>query len=88
MRATRALRGLVREMHLDPADFVYPMFIAHRREPIATMPGIERLTIDVAVQEAGEAASPRPRTRRAREPGTTRASSSWPRGRSRKPIPG
>jgi porphobilinogen synthase len=57
MRATRALRGLVREMHLDPADFVYPMFIAHRREPIATMPGIERLTIDVAVQEAGEAAA-------------------------------
>jgi porphobilinogen synthase len=58
LRATRALRGLVRETRLDPADFVYPMFVAHgldRREPIEAMPGIDRLSIAHAVSEAGEA---------------------------------
>jgi porphobilinogen synthase len=58
LRATRALRGLVRETHLAPADFVYPMFVAHgldRREPIDAMPGIDRLSIAHAVEEAGEA---------------------------------
>jgi porphobilinogen synthase len=59
LRATRALRGLVRETHLSPADFVYPMFVAHgldRREPIEAMPGVDRLSIAHAVDEAGEAA--------------------------------
>ncbi len=58
LRATRALRGLVRETNLSPADFVYPMFVAHgldRREPIAAMPGVDRLSIDHAVAESGEA---------------------------------
>jgi len=60
LRATRALRGLVRETHLAPADLVYPMFVAHgldRREPVAAMPGVDRLSIDHAVAEAGEVAS-------------------------------
>jgi porphobilinogen synthase len=60
LRASHALRGLVRETRLDPADFVYPMFVAHgvdRREPIPTMPGIDHLSIAHAVGEAGEAAS-------------------------------
>ena len=59
LRATRALRGLVRETKLTPADFVYPLFVAHgldRREPIEAMPGIDRLSIDHAVTEAREAA--------------------------------
>jgi porphobilinogen synthase len=59
LRATRALRGLVRETHLEPADLVYPMFVAHgldRREPIEAMPGVDRLSIDHAVAEAKEAA--------------------------------
>src|SRR5438105_9068265 len=59
LRATHALRGLVRETHLTPGDLVYPMFVAHgidRREPIAAMPGIDRLSIANAVAEAGEAA--------------------------------
>ena len=58
LRATRALRGLVRETNLSPADLVYPLFIAHgidRREPIAAMPGIDHLSIAHAVAEAGEA---------------------------------
>ena len=42
LRATGALRGLVRETTLSPSDLVYPMFVAHgidRREPIGAMPG-------------------------------------------------
>jgi porphobilinogen synthase len=48
MRRTSALRGMVRETELSPAHLVYPLFVTHgedRREPIASMPGIERLTI-------------------------------------------
>src|SRR5437763_2180837 len=58
LRSTRALGGLVRETTLTPADLVYPMFVAHgidRREPIASMPGIDHLSIAHAVAEAGEA---------------------------------
>ena len=58
LRATHALRGLVRETHLSPSDFVYPMFVAHgidKREPIKEMPGIDHLSIDHAVEEAHEA---------------------------------
>jgi porphobilinogen synthase len=58
LRATHGLRGLVRETHLSPSDFVYPMFVAHgldRREPIKEMPGIDHLSIDHAVEEAHEA---------------------------------
>jgi porphobilinogen synthase len=60
LRATRALRGIVRETRLAPADLVLPLFVAHgldRREPIAAMPGVDRLSIAHAVAEAGEAAA-------------------------------
>jgi porphobilinogen synthase len=60
LRATGGLRGLVRETTLSPSDFVYPMFVAHgidRREPIEAMPGIDRLSIAHAVDEATEASS-------------------------------
>jgi porphobilinogen synthase len=60
LRATHALRGLVRETSLSPADFVYPMFVAHgidRREAVVAMPGVDRLSIAHAVDEAGEAAA-------------------------------
>ena len=55
LRATGALRGLVRETNLSASDFVYPMFVAHgidRREPIEAMPGVDRLSIAHAVDEA------------------------------------
>jgi porphobilinogen synthase len=58
LRRTGALRGLVRETQLDAGDFVYPLFVTHgrdRREPIAAMPGVARLTIDHVVAEAGDA---------------------------------
>jgi porphobilinogen synthase len=57
LRATHQLRGLVRETRLEVGDLVYPMFVAHgidRREPIAAMPGIDRLSIAHAAAEAAE----------------------------------
>jgi porphobilinogen synthase len=60
LRATRALRSLVRETRLAPSDLVEPMFVAEglqRPEPIAAMPGIARLPIAGAVAEAGAAAA-------------------------------
>jgi porphobilinogen synthase len=60
LRRTGALRGLVRETRLDAGDLILPLFVTHgsdRREPIAAMPGVERLTIEHAVAEAAEAAA-------------------------------
>jgi porphobilinogen synthase len=60
LRATHQLRGLVRETQLSASDFVYPLFVAEGiegREPIWTMPGIDRLSIVEAVAEAGSAAA-------------------------------
>jgi porphobilinogen synthase len=60
LRASASLRGLVRETELAAERFVLPMFVSEAgagREPIATMPGIERLSVSGAVEEAREAAS-------------------------------
>src|SRR3954464_12720959 len=60
LRQTGVLRGLVRETELSVAHLVYPMFvtaIGPRRAPIASMPGIDHLSIDGAVEEAGSAAA-------------------------------
>ena len=56
MRATAPLRGLTRETELAASHLVYPMFVVaggERRAPIASMPGIDHLSIDGAVEEAG-----------------------------------
>jgi porphobilinogen synthase len=58
LRKTGLLRDLVRETDLSPSHLVYPMFIelgTDSRTPIEAMPGIERLSISHAVDEAGEA---------------------------------
>jgi porphobilinogen synthase len=60
LRQTALLRDLVRETRLDAGAFVYPMFVAaggEGREPIAAMPGIDRLSISQAVHEAGAVAA-------------------------------
>ncbi len=59
LRATHQLRGLVRETQLSASDFVYPLFVAEGltgRAPIWTMPGIDRLSVEEAIIEAGAAA--------------------------------
>src|SRR5438105_4608317 len=60
LRASANLRGLVRETELSPARLVLPLFVsetASAREPIATMPGVDRLSISVAAAEAEQAAA-------------------------------
>jgi porphobilinogen synthase len=60
LRRTPVLRDLVRETRLDPADFVLPLYVEdglEGRKPLATMPGVDRLSISAAVAEAGEAAA-------------------------------
>lgn len=54
MRADDFSRRLMRENQVTPNDLIYPMFILdgkNQREGIASMPGIERLSIDLAVKE-------------------------------------
>ena len=50
-------RRLTRESSLAVDNLIYPMFVIegeNRREPVGSMPGIERVTIDLLVQEALE----------------------------------
>ena len=57
LRRTPALRALTREVHLHPSQFIHPIFV-HERDTvtdIATMPGVQRHSIDSAVQQARDA---------------------------------
>ena len=56
LRATPVLRDLVRETRLSPADLVMPFFVHTEpgRLAIDAMPGVDRLSIDELVREAGE----------------------------------
>jgi porphobilinogen synthase len=58
LRASANLRGLVRETELGPGRLVLPVFVGEGvagREPIATLPGVERLSLAACVQEAEQA---------------------------------
>jgi porphobilinogen synthase len=60
LRASMPIRDLVRETELTARHLVYPMFVVDgtdARTPIASMPGIDHLSIGAAVEEAGEAAA-------------------------------
>jgi porphobilinogen synthase len=68
LRATSGLRGLVRETDVRAGQLVLPLFVAEvdpstpaggrtGHEPIATMPGVDRLSLRAAVEEAREAAA-------------------------------
>jgi porphobilinogen synthase len=57
LRRTPALRGLVRETSLSSKDLIQPMFVmagAGLREPVESLPGINRHSIAELVEEAGE----------------------------------
>ena len=52
-------RRLVAESTLSPADLIWPLFVIEgeaRREPVASMPGVERLSVDLVVEAARTAA--------------------------------
>ncbi|MEM8963488.1 MAG: porphobilinogen synthase [Acidobacteriota bacterium] len=54
-RRTAAIRGLVRETALDVSHLIAPLFVVGGdgvREPIVSMPGIDRLSIDLLLDEA------------------------------------
>ncbi len=60
MRRDDFSRRLMRETHLTPDDLIYPVFVLEgegNREPVASMPGVERLSIDLLVKEAKEIAA-------------------------------
>ena len=54
LRATPALRAMVRETELNPRDFIYPLFVRHGtgRTAIGSMPGVYQLSVEEAVREA------------------------------------
>ncbi len=58
LRASPALRALVRETTLDAGDLVLPLFIRPGKgvkKPISSMPGHFQLSVDEAVKTCGEA---------------------------------
>ena len=57
MRRNDFSRRLMREHSLSASDFIYPMFVIEgeqQREPVESMPGIERVSIDLLLEEANE----------------------------------
>ena len=63
MRRNRSqdwVRRLTRESSVTPADLIWPVFVQEGqgvRTPIPSMPGVDRLSIDLLVQAVGEAKS-------------------------------
>jgi porphobilinogen synthase len=60
MRADDFSRRMMRETVLTPDDFIWPVFIiegVNQSEKVESMPGVERLTIDLLVEKAGECVS-------------------------------
>ncbi|UMY66313.1 MULTISPECIES: porphobilinogen synthase [unclassified Flavobacterium] len=57
LRTNDAIRSIVRETHLTPNDFMFPMFIAEGngyQSEIPSMPGIYRRSLDLTVKEVKE----------------------------------
>lgn len=56
-RKNAAIRGLVKETLLTPGDLIYPLFIheSDEDEPIDSMPGCHRWSLDGLVEEVGRA---------------------------------
>ena len=55
LRRDTFTRNLVREHHVAPHDLIYPLFVldgAGRREAVASMPGVERLSLDLLLPVA------------------------------------
>ncbi|HMK37237.1 MAG TPA: porphobilinogen synthase [Desulfomonilaceae bacterium] len=57
LRRTEVLRSMVREVRLDPQDFIFPFFVRHGRgikKPVASMPGQFQLSPDMLLKELKE----------------------------------
>jgi porphobilinogen synthase len=58
LRRSPAIRALVRQTVLTPSDFIWPVFVrdgAGVSEPVPSMPGVNRLSVDRVVEAAREA---------------------------------
>ncbi len=58
LRSSAAVRDMVAEHKLSASDLIYPVFVLpgkHKREPIAYMPGIERLSLDFLIPHLKDA---------------------------------
>ena len=59
LRRTAALRNLVQENTLTTGDLIWPVFLCdgvNQRQPVTSMPGVERRSLDLVVEAAAEAA--------------------------------
>lgn len=59
LRSTEWIRGMVEETHLRVSDLIWPVFATEGRnirEPVPSMPGVERLSIDLLTNEIKKAA--------------------------------
>ena len=55
MRRDDFSRRLMRENNLSSDDFIYPVFVLdgdNQREAVPSMPGVERLSIDLLIEDA------------------------------------
>ena len=58
LRSSETIRRMVRENRLTVDDLVYPLFATNGqgvKNPVASMPGVFQLSVDLIVEEAGEA---------------------------------
>lgn len=58
LRASETLRRMVRETKVTVDDLIYPIFVTNGqgvKNPVASMPGVYQLSVDLAVKEAEEA---------------------------------
>jgi porphobilinogen synthase len=57
LRLTESLREMVRETSLAPSDFIAPLFVVPGegiRQPVASMPGVDRTSYELAAKDAKE----------------------------------
>ena len=54
LRRTEALRSLIKETSIEPGHLIAPLFVTHEegRHPVASMPGVSRLSVEAVVDEA------------------------------------
>ena len=55
MRRNNTLRAMIRETRLSPSQMIYPLFVMPgrgKREPVPSMPGVYRISVDQLKQEA------------------------------------
>lgn len=60
LRRSPGIRNMVRETHISPGTFMFPIFVSHGtnvREPIEPMPGISQLSVDNLKAEVDEIGS-------------------------------